>query len=927
MPNLLTIFRTRIGARIMAGFGLITLLALLVALVSLANVSTVNRRLDETSRREREAAASLLRLELAVERQFSSVQGFLLYSDAGYGGDRYLATFEAGTRLFDGTLDRLTSEIDQPEGLNLLAAIQAQEGRFRDFAAQQIALSRQGFTRSPVYFWDTTGRERQQELVSAIQDYAAWQERVLGQELANARVQSGVVNVVALSLVALAGLVSTMIALVLTRSITRPIHVLARGATQMKGGDLDAHVPELGSDEIGTLAQTMRQMAVSLKESRQSLEHSLAETEQRNRELLARNGVAAAAASLDQQQLFHTTLTTLLDLTGAEAGGFHLREADGELRPVAQIGLTEYFQQPAVLEIIRAEIQRLHHLHGPNLVVLDEETPEPSPLLAELRREGLRSVISAPLISGGHLVGALSLGSRTGRTWNDHDAALLANISSQISIAVENAALLVQRAQRITTLSIVNEVSQAISAELDMDHLYAVIHEQCQRQLDVPTFTIALWDEEDNGLAPALRFIDGRALPVVGERPSLEGLSAIVARTRQPLLTNDYYATRADHGLPPLPGEDVQVRRSWLGVPMTIGERLIGVIIASTPNKWYSTEDRDLLAAIANQAAVAIENASLYQETRQLGIIEERNRLAREIHDTIAQGLTGIVLQLEATNALLETRPERAQQRLVKATELARNTLVEARRSVWNLRPKPLEERDLFDAVQAEAQRLAEDGIAVRCLQEGEAQPLAPEAENGLYRIAQEALQNIRKHARARGVEVTLTWTPERLTLAIHDDGRGFDTAHLSQRRTDGGGFGLLSMRERARLVGGRGDGVDDPRAGGRPHRHPAPHPAGHADLDPRPDPVGVPDTDQPRAGAKRRAERKSIATVGAVSRVRSASTSPMTAVNLKACPEQPAPSATAGWPGCRSITKCPSGVLVYMQVTVAVTGPAAPGM
>jgi signal transduction histidine kinase len=130
------------------------------------------------------------------------------------------------------------------------------------------------------------------------------------------------------------------------------------------------------------------------------------------------------------------------------------------------------------------------------------------------------------------------------------------------------------------------------------------------------------------------------------------------------------------------------------------------------------------------------------------------------------------------------------------------------------LRPQPLEERSLYEAVEQEARRLADDGVTVNCELVGVPAKPAPETENAVYRIAQEALQNIRKHAGATEVDVELAFDENRLILSISDNGRGFDEATLARQRTDGGGFGLLGMRERARLVSGRLEVHSTPGAG-----------------------------------------------------------------------------------------------------------------
>jgi two-component system, NarL family, sensor kinase len=184
-------------------------------------------------------------------------------------------------------------------------------------------------------------------------------------------------------------------------------------------------------------------------------------------------------------------------------------------------------------------------------------------------------------------------------------------------------------------------------------------------------------------------------------------------------------------------------------------------------------------------------------------VMEERNRLAREIHDTIAQGLTGIVLQLEAADHLMEGNPARARMRLQKATAPARSSLQEARRSVWNLRPTPLEQRTLVEAVRQELNSLSEE-TGIQGILDTEQAPdaLAAEMENGLFRIAQEALNNVRKHSGASQVHVRLAQVESSVELDVRDDGVGFDS---QARHTSGqqGGFGLLGLRERARILGG----------------------------------------------------------------------------------------------------------------------------
>jgi signal transduction histidine kinase len=239
-----------------------------------------------------------------------------------------------------------------------------------------------------------------------------------------------------------------------------------------------------------------------------------------------------------------------------------------------------------------------------------------------------------------------------------------------------------------------------------------------------------------------------------------------------------------------------------LCVPLQTSERTVGAINAyGRAGKTFGQRDIEVVTLFAHQAAVAIENARLYGQARELAVAEERNRMAREIHDTLAQGFTGIILQLEVAQSLLEGDEPAARERLARAQELARTSLREARRSVWNLRPSPLQGRTLPEALRAHLRDWGgQTKIAAEFAVEGAPRPLAPETEDTLLRVAQEALNNIAKHARAGRVELALAFAPGAVQLRVEDDGTGFAGAGTP---TDGGGFGLVSMRERVNRLDG----------------------------------------------------------------------------------------------------------------------------
>jgi two-component system NarL family sensor kinase len=250
--------------------------------------------------------------------------------------------------------------------------------------------------------------------------------------------------------------------------------------------------------------------------------------------------------------------------------------------------------------------------------------------------------------------------------------------------------------------------------------------------------------------------------------------------------------------------------RFHASIPIYAGAIPLGVLnVASEDWRELLPEELQLLHIIGDQIGLAMQRARLSAEhTRaaaRLATIEERNRLAREIHDTLAQGLAAITLQLETADALIVAKPERAQEAVRRALNLARSNLEEARRSVMDLRAAPLQKYTLPDALAALAQRGC-DGAAVEvqyAYSPSTNFPTMPtRVEASIYRIAQEALANACKHANAQHIYLSLSIENQSVRLLVLDDGRGFDPDKVAHITSDGH-FGLAGMSERVKLLGG----------------------------------------------------------------------------------------------------------------------------
>jgi signal transduction histidine kinase len=219
--------------------------------------------------------------------------------------------------------------------------------------------------------------------------------------------------------------------------------------------------------------------------------------------------------------------------------------------------------------------------------------------------------------------------------------------------------------------------------------------------------------------------------------------------------------------------------------------------------------ERDALARLAD------ENARLYAQAELSATLAERNRLARELHDTIAQGLTAVTMQLDAAQRSWERDPGRSRARLTRAHELARETLDDVRRSVWTLAAPLVDGQTLPAALDEQVARLAgRSGLVVRYQHFGPPPNISHAAATQLLRIVQEALHNVEKHAHATTVEVGSATSEAEVSVWVQDDGRGFDPEAV--RASDTGGFGLLSLYERARLANGMLEVQSTPGTGTR---------------------------------------------------------------------------------------------------------------
>ena len=242
--------------------------------------------------------------------------------------------------------------------------------------------------------------------------------------------------------------------------------------------------------------------------------------------------------------------------------------------------------------------------------------------------------------------------------------------------------------------------------------------------------------------------------------------------------------------------------RSFLGVPMVTQGAVIGAFYLTDREgaDEFTAEDEARVKLLAGHAAIAIENARLFEASRELALSEERSRLARELHDAMSQSLFSLSLSAQAAASLVERDPQRALEEISRVKELARATMGELRSVVAGLRPADLESDGLVVALRSQLSLLERaHGLDITVMVDGEPD-LEPEEEHHVFRVVQEAVTNALRHASASKVGVSITATSGGLIAEVHDDGVGFDpgASAIRSRR-----LGLTSMRERAERLGG----------------------------------------------------------------------------------------------------------------------------
>lgn len=414
---------------------------------------------------------------------------------------------------------------------------------------------------------------------------------------------------------------------------------------------------------------------------------------------------------------------------------------------------------------------------------------------------GLQSLLAVPIEIGGRVLGVAALVSfDEDRVFGEAEVELALGVANSVALAIDNARLFEETRglyeetnRRLAESLSLQRVISALLQRPGLGDVLQVVCEEAQRLIGATGAAVLLL-ERDESLRVARS--TGSSQPTFERLPVDGSLSGYAVRSGEPLLINEpqrHPQWQRQHW-------DVEPS-SLLVVPLRVKGKVIGTLNLVHKPDGFSADDLRVIGLFADQAAIAIENARLYQQEEQLVVVQERQRIARELHDSVAQGLYSVALYAEAAGRLLARgNVARAAERINEILEITRESLRDMRLLIFELRPPVLESEGLVAALQARLEAVeGRAGVRTDLLVEGDRR-LPGHVEEEIYRIAQEALTNILKHARAKHVAVRLSLGEENLRLQITDDGVGFDPQAVGEKS----GLGLRGIAERAQRIGGK---------------------------------------------------------------------------------------------------------------------------
>jgi len=509
----------------------------------------------------------------------------------------------------------------------------------------------------------------------------------------------------------------------------------------------------------------------------------------------------AITSDLSLESLLERLVSAAAELTGAAYAALGVIDRSGdELESFVTTGIDEETHRAigglprgqGILGVLikEATALRLHDLSDdPRSVGFPPNHPP------------MHTFLGVPILVRGVAYGNFYLTEKAGgEDFTEADQEIVSLLAAQAAIAIENARLYEEATHWSQQLESMNEIGNALATETDLDRLLDLVARRSRKLLNARLVTVLLPVGTEE-----LRFVavagEGGAELIGQTMPRAASKSGrVIGRGRSERVDSVLDDPEVDHDVMRQFGA-----RTGLWVPLVARGRTIGLLaahdkLASDPR--FSDNDLRLAETFASRASVAVDLSQRIARDAFRRVVEaqelERRRLARELHDETGQALTSILLGLKSLEDAVDT--DKARGSVAGLRELVVATLQDVRRLAVELRPKVLDDFGLVPALERLTESFAEQTeIDVRFETALGGERLPAELETALYRIVQEALTNIVKHAHARSVSIVLARKPDTVALVIEDDGRGFDPATTRE-----GGFGLEGMRERIGLLDGK---------------------------------------------------------------------------------------------------------------------------
>jgi len=512
----------------------------------------------------------------------------------------------------------------------------------------------------------------------------------------------------------------------------------------------------------------------------------------------------ALSSELSLDALLQQLVETAAQLTGARYAALGVIDQTGT-------GL-ERFLTTGIDAETHAAIGELPKGRGILGVLIREATPlrlealgdDPRSVGFPSHHPPMQTFLGVPILLRGVAYGNLYLTEKEGgRAFTDEDEELTQLLAAQAAVAIENTRLYETSTRWLRHLESLNEIGDALTGELELEPLLALVARRLRVLINARLVLIALPEPGREGLRIAAADAEG------SDAYGLVGIELELGRSKTGRVLQRGRSERVDSVLDD-PEIDQQAARrmgvrSALYVPLVAQGRPIGVVVVHDKlgaTSSFTDEDVRLTESLAARAATAVDLSQRVSRDAVRRVVEaqelERARLARELHDETGQALTSILLGLKSLEGRVDT--DDGGDAVAELRDLVVSTLQDVRRLAVELRPAALDDFGLVPAIERLRDTVEERGdLSVDVHSSLGDERLPPETETALYRIVQEALINVLKHADATRVAVRLSWAEKSVTLVVQDDGKGFHPESVRD-----GGLGLVGMRERVALLGGR---------------------------------------------------------------------------------------------------------------------------